>query len=131
VVLYRDRHVRLLTHFRRVAAALGRSACVVVVCVDARDARGCVSTLRLSCQASSCMLFCIYSLLAVVVFVVAVVVVFRALVCTCMVSLSSRCDLRERRCVAGLCGGLTASGTCGLSGCVVLGSLAHGIVRER
>jgi hypothetical protein len=43
----------------------------------------------------------------------------------------SRCDLRERRCVAGLCGGMTASGTCGLSGCVVLGSLAHGVVRER
>jgi hypothetical protein len=44
----------------------------------------------------------------------------------------SRCDLRERRSVTGLCGGMTASGTCGLSGCVVLGgSLAHGVVRER
>ncbi len=31
-----------------------------------------------------------------------VVVVRRALVCTCMVSLSSRCDLRDRRCVTGV-----------------------------
>jgi hypothetical protein len=112
--------------------ALGRCACVVVW-VDARDARGCVSTPRLGCQASSCVLFCvciprgIHSLFAVVI----AVVVCRALVCTCMVSLWSRCDLRERRSVAGLCGGMTASGTCGLSGCVVLGSLAHGVVRER
>ncbi len=67
----------------------------------------------------------------VVVVVVVVVVVCQALVCTCMASLWSRCDLRERYSVAGLCGGLTASGTCGLSDCVVLGSLAHGVVRER
>ncbi len=68
---------------------------------------------------------------AVVVVVVVVVVVCRALVCTCMASLSSRCDLRERRSVTGLCGRMTASGTCVLSGSVVLGSLAHGVVRER
>jgi hypothetical protein len=48
-------------------------------------------------------------------------VVCRALVCTCMASLSSRCDAHERRSVAALSSGMTASGTCGLSGCVVLG----------
>jgi hypothetical protein len=50
-----------------------------------------------------------------------VVVVYRALVCTCMASLSSRCDAHDRRSVAGLCGGMTASGTCGMSGCVAWG----------
>jgi hypothetical protein len=40
-------------HVRRVAAALGRCACVLV-CVDACDARGCVSTLRLDCRTSLC-----------------------------------------------------------------------------
>jgi hypothetical protein len=44
-------------------------------------------------------------------------------------SLWSCCDLL--RSVACLCGGMMVSGTCGLSGCVVLGSLAHGVVRER
>jgi hypothetical protein len=43
----------------------------------------------------------------------------------------SRCDVRDRRSVAALSSGMTASGTCGLSGCIVLGSLAHGVVRER
>jgi hypothetical protein len=46
-------------------------------------------------------------------------VVCRALVCTCMASLSSRCDVHERRSVAALWSGMTASGTCGLSGCIV------------
>jgi hypothetical protein len=46
-------HIELLVHLRDVSAALGRSACVVV-CVDARDARGYVSTLRLGCKTSSC-----------------------------------------------------------------------------
>ncbi len=50
-----------------------------------------------------------------------VVVVRRALVCTCMVSLSSRCDVRDRRSVTALSSGMTASGTCGLSCCVVVG----------
>jgi hypothetical protein len=45
-------------------------------------------------------------------------------------SFLSRCDLRERRSVAALSSGMTASGTCGLSGCVVWESLAHGVVRE-
>jgi hypothetical protein len=45
--------IGLLVQCRRVAAALGRCACVVV-CVDARDARGCASTLRLGCQTPSC-----------------------------------------------------------------------------
>ncbi len=31
-------------------------------------------------------------------------------VCTCMASLSSRCDLRDLRCVAGLSSGMTAVG---------------------
>jgi hypothetical protein len=40
--------------------------------------------------------------------------------------------LHECRSVAGLRDGMAAaSGTCGLSGCVVRGSLAHGCVRER
>jgi hypothetical protein len=60
----------------------------------------------------------------------AAVVSCQALVGTCMASLSSCCDLRERRSVADLCAGMTASGTCGLSGCVVWESLAHGVVRE-
>ncbi len=45
--------VEMLVHLRRIAAALGRCVCVLV-CVDARDARGCVSTLRLGCQTSLC-----------------------------------------------------------------------------
>jgi hypothetical protein len=40
-------------HLRRVAAALGRCA-GVLVCVDARDACGNVSALHLGCQTSSC-----------------------------------------------------------------------------
>ncbi len=56
---------------------------------------------------------------AVCICCVVVVVVCRALVCTCMASLSSRCDLHYRRCVAGLSSGMTASGTCWLSGCIV------------
>jgi hypothetical protein len=47
--------------------------------------------------------------------------VCRALVCPCMVSLSSRCDVHDRRSVVALSSGMTASGTCGLSGCVVVG----------
>jgi hypothetical protein len=50
-----------------------------------------------------------------------VVVVCRALVCTWIASLSSRCDARDRRSVAALSSGMTASGTCGLSGCLVFG----------
>jgi hypothetical protein len=55
-------------HLRRVAAALGRCA-GVVVCVDACDARGCMSTLRLGCRASFCVCVpCgIHSLFAVAV----------------------------------------------------------------
>ncbi len=52
---------------------------------------------------------------------VVVVAVCRALVCTCMASLSSCCDVHDRHSVAALSSGMTASGTCGLSGCVVLG----------
>jgi hypothetical protein len=78
-----------------------------------------VGTLRHSLAVCSC---CV---------VVVVVVVCRALVCTCMVSLSSRCDVRIRRSVTALLSGMAASGTCGLSGCVVWESLAHGVVRDR
>ena len=74
---------------------------------------------------------CSCCVVVVVVAAVVVVVVCRALVGTCMASLWSCCDLRERRSVAGMCARMTASGTCGLSGCVVLGSLAQGVVRER
>jgi hypothetical protein len=42
-----------------------------------------------------------------------VVVVCRSLVCTCMASLSSRCDVHDRRSVAALSSGMTASGSCG------------------
>jgi hypothetical protein len=61
------------------------------------------------------------------------VVMCRALVCTCMASLSVACDVRERRSVAALSSGMTASG-CGLSGCMAyrfLRSLAYGVARER
>ncbi len=61
-----------------------------------------------------------------------VVVVCRALVCTCMASLSSRCDAHDRRSVAALPSGMTASGTCGAVWlCRFRGSLVHVVVRER
>ncbi len=61
------RHVGLLVRFRRVAAALGRCASVVV-CVDARDARRCVSTLRLGRQTPSCCCSACVSLAALAAF---------------------------------------------------------------
>ncbi len=64
----------------------------------------------------------------VVVVVVIVDVVCRALVRTCMASLWLRCDLHERRIVAGWRGGMTASGTRGLSGCVILGDHSHTVL---
>jgi hypothetical protein len=45
-----------------------------------------------------------------------------------MASLSLRCELRERGSIAGLCGGMTASGTCGLSGCFVW-EYSHTVLR--
>jgi hypothetical protein len=78
--------IGLLVHSRRVAAALGRCACVLV-CVDAHDARSCVdSTSRLSNVVV--LLFCmcatrgIHSLFAVAVFLLC-----RALVCAWLASL--------------------------------------------
>ncbi len=59
------------------------------------------------------------------------VAVCRALACTCMISLCVALRRARPRSVSGLRGGMTASDTCGLSGCVGWGSLAHGVVRER
>jgi hypothetical protein len=97
-------------HFRRVVALECCARARVCVFVCARDARGCESTYAaFSCSCS------IHSLFAVVV------VVCQALDCACMVSLSSCCDLRDRRSVAAFSSGMTASGSCGPSGGVVLG----------
>ncbi len=57
-----------------------------------------------------------------------VVVVCRALVCPCMVSLSSHCDVHDRRSVAASSSGMTASGTCGLSGCVASRGHSHTVL---
>ncbi len=60
-----SRHVGLLVQCHRVAA-LGRCAgVVVVVCIDACDARGCGTSLRLGCQALSCCCSACASLAAV------------------------------------------------------------------
>jgi hypothetical protein len=59
------------------------------------------------------------------------VLLFSQAIRTCMASLSSRCNVRDRRSVAGLCGGMAASGACGLSSCVVWESVAHGVVHGR
>jgi hypothetical protein len=81
-----------------------------------------IAALLLFCMRIPCS---IHSLLAV-----AALLLCRALVCTCMASLSSRCDVHDRRSVTALSSGMTASPSCGLSGCVVWGSLAYGVVRE-
>jgi hypothetical protein len=122
--------IGLLVHLRRVAAALGRCACVLV-CVDARDARGCVSTLRLGGQTSSCCGSACASLAAVthrLQLLRCCCCVASACFCTCMASLSWCCDLHNRRSVADLCCRMTALCGCGLSGCVP-GVASFGVTR--
>ncbi len=91
-----------------------------------------VAALRV-CPSLHSLAVCNCCVVAVVVAAAAVVVAVvseRMLTCTYLASLSC-CDFRGRRSVAGMCGGMTASGTCRLSGCVAWGPLAHGVVRER
>ncbi len=57
-----------------------------------------------------------------------VVVVRRALVCTCTVSLSSRCDVCDRRSVAASSSGMTVSGTCGAVWLCRFGSHSHTVL---
>jgi hypothetical protein len=102
----RRRHPRTLCHCCRCCCCY----CCVCACVNARDARLCVySTSRLSDIVVLLFCMCVprgIHLLFVAVVVVVVVVVCRALVCTRMASLSSCCDLRDRRCAAGLSSGI-------------------------
>jgi hypothetical protein len=53
------------------------------------------------------------------------IVLCRALVCICLASLASCCDLHVGRSGAGLSSRTAVSGGCELSACVVLESLAH------
>jgi hypothetical protein len=132
-----SRHVWPFVRFRRVAAALGRCASVVV-CVDTRDACGCVSTLRLGCQTPSCCCSaCVGTPLCVTrgtrgihwLFSVAVLlfVCTKRLFARAWYRCVSRCDVRDRRSVTALSSGMTASGTRGLPGCV----LFWGVTRTR
>ena len=92
----------------------------MLVCVDARDARGCVSTLRLGCQTSSCCRVCVtrgIHSLAVAVLLLCAERLFARVWRRCV----SRCDVRDRRSVAALSSGMTGSRSCGLSGCVGFG----------
>jgi hypothetical protein len=114
--------------FRRVVA-LGRCAGVhvfVFVCVyidpgistPVMRAAVClvyVSAVKVSCRGSACAYL--------VTFTRGLQLLCRCCIrCfMCMASLLPCCDVRDRRSVAALSSGMTASGTCGLSGCVVLG----------
>jgi hypothetical protein len=120
-------------HLHRVAAALGRCA-GVVVCVSTPVMRAAVCLLYVSAvKRRRVAVLHVRPLRHSLTVAVAVLLLFCAerLFARAWYRCVSRCDVRDRRRVAGLYGGMTASDTCGLFGCVVSGSLAHGVVRER
>ncbi len=91
-----SRHAQLLVQCRS-TAALRRCAGIAM-----RVMRGCVSTLCLGCKALLCRCYaCVFPRGIRSLFVVALLLC-RARVCTCMASLSSRYNLRDHCCVAGL-----------------------------
>ncbi len=90
--------------------------------------RCCVS--RLPCAAVLLRLGC-RTVYRALVMLARAVILSRALFGPCVVSLSSCCHLRDRHCVAGVSIRMSASALCGLSGCVVSESLAHGVVLQR
>ncbi len=109
-------------------AALGRCA-RVLVCVDTHDARLCVySTSRLSnivvlmfCMCVPCGMHSLFAVAVLLLLLLLLLLCSERLFARAWRRFVSRCDVHDRRSVAALCSGMTASGTCGLSGCVVFG----------
>jgi hypothetical protein len=106
----------------------------VLVCVNTRDAQLRVNS---SSRPSNIvvLLFClcvtrgILSLFAIAVLLL--LLCAERLFARAWYRCVSGCDVRERRCLAGLSSGMTASGTCGAVWLCRFGGHSHTVVRER